>query len=185
VEVRRDRNPGQILAEYRRWSRVFGATIPALVRAPLHGVRIPLGDLGRFPMRLLPSALVFDHHTHLRHDIAPALGRPVPATDANRMAALLEWMTAVLSNQLMRTRPGWLDRPVSITLTGPGGGSWLFGPSGSVTAGGTESAAARITGVALEFPEWGTRRVAWRERGVDIAGDVDYGTRFLDAVNVV
>ena len=32
------------------------------------------------------GALVFDHHTHLRHDMAPALGRPVPGTDANRMA---------------------------------------------------------------------------------------------------
>ena len=131
------------------------------------------------------SAVLFDHHTHLRHDMAPALGRPAPATDANRMAAVLEWMTAVLANQLAAAKPEWLDRPLSLTLAGPGGGSWRVEPSGAVTPGHTEPAAAHITGVALEFPEWGTRRANWRDRDVTITGDVDYAEQFLDAVNIV
>ena len=103
-------------------------------------------------------------HTHLRHDIAPALSRAVPATDANRMAVVLEWMLAVLSNQLPAAQPEWLERPVAIALSGT---------------------AAQIDGAALEFPEWGTQRASWRARGVTVGGDADYGARFLDAVNVV
>ena len=185
VARRRDRPPAQVLGEYRRWSRVFGGAIPLLTRTPLARVQTPLAELGRFPIRLLASAMVFDHHTHLRHDMATALGRPRPGSDANRMAAVLEWMTAVLANQLRAARPEWLDRPVAITLTGPGGGSWLVEPGGDVTPGRTEPAAAHITGVASEFPEWGTRRAVWRDRDVSVTGDVDYGAMFLDDVDIV
>lgn len=185
VAARRDRSPAEVLAEYRRWSRVFGAAIPAAVQTPLGRLQMPLAELGRFPARLLPSAMVFDHHTHLRHDMAAALGRPVPGTDANRMAAVLEWMAAVLANQLTADSPVWLDRPLALTLTGPGGGSWRIEASGAVRAGCTAPAAAHITGVALEFPEWGTRRANWRERDVTVTGDVDYGETFLDTVDIV
>ena len=148
-------------------------------------LRLPLSELGHFPARLLPSALVFDHHTHLRHDMAPALGRPAPGTDANRMSAVLEWMTAVLANQLTAASPAWLDRPVALTLTGPGGGSWRIETSGAVTPGRTEPSAAHISGPALEFPEWATRRANWRDRDVTVTGDLDYGETFLDAVDIV
>lgn len=185
VAAGRDRTPAQILAEYRRWSWAFGSVVPAMTHAPLARLQMPVSELGRFPARVLASSLVFDHHTHLSHDIAPALGRPVPTTDANRMAAVLEWMTAVLANQLTAARPDWLDRPVAITLSGPGGGAWLVESSGAVVAGRTEPAAAHIAGVALEFPEWGTKRADWRDRDVTITGDADYATRFLDAVNIV
>ena len=185
VAARRDRPPVEVLAEYRRWSRVFGAVVPAVTRTPLGRVRVPLAELGRFPARLLPSAAVFDHHTHLRHDMAPALGRPAPGTDANRMAAVLEWMTAVLANQLTGASPAWLDRPLALTLAGPGGGSWRVETSGAVTPGRTEPAAAHITGAALEFPEWATRRANWRDRDITITGDVDYGADFLDTVDIV
>jgi uncharacterized protein (TIGR03083 family) len=185
IAVGRDRPPTEVLAEYRRWSRVFGALVPAAVRTPLGKVQTPLAGLGRFPARLLPSALVFDHHTHLRFDIAPALNRTVGDIDANRMAAVLEWMTAVLANQLTASAPAWLDRPLALTLTGPGGGSWRVDTSGAVTAGRTEPAAAQITAVASQFPEWGTTRANWRERDVTITGDVDYGAVFLDAIDIV
>lgn len=184
VDRRRDRPPAQVFGEYRRWSRAFSGTIPVLT-GPLKRVQAPLAELGRFPMRLLPSAMVFDHHTHLRHDMAPALGLPAPDTDANRMAAVLEWMTAVLANQLRTERPVWLDRPIAIALTGPGGGVWRVESDGRLTPGLSEATAAHITGVALEFPEWGTRRAQWRERDITITGAADYGARFLDAVNVV
>lgn len=185
VDARRDRNSEQVLAEYRRWSRLFGMVMPAGVRSPLGRVRVPLAELGRFPLRLVLSAAVFDHHTHLRHDMAPALGRQAPPTDANRMATVLEWMMAVLSNKLSNSPPAWLDRPLSITLTGPGGGCWAVATSGAVTPGDPGSAPARITAVALEFPAWATRRAGWRECDVVVTGDVDYATRFLDTVDIV
>lgn len=185
VEGRRDRTPAQVFSEYRRWSGVFGMAAPMLVSRLLGDRKLPVAELGRFPMRLMVSALAFDHHTHLSYDVAPALGRGVPAADANRMAAVLEWMTAVLGNQLSLARPPWLDRPVSITLSGPGGGTWTVGPSGAVTTGGSNSVASQIHGLAGEFPEWGTRRADWRDRQVTVNGDTEYGARLLDAMNIV
>lgn len=184
VDDRRDRTPAQVLAEYRRWSRVFGQATAAMTAPPLAGVQVRLAELGRFPMRLLPSALVFDHYTHLRHDIAPALGRGAPAGDANRMAAVLEWMMAVLSSQIGAATPAWFDRTVAITLTGPGGGSWAVTGAGTVV-GDSQPGASRITAAAAEFPNWGTRRSRWRDHDVRIEGDVDYGAAFLDWVRVI
>ena len=185
VDSRRDRSSADVLAEYRRWSRIFGATLTTVGRTPLGGLRVSLADLGKFPARLMLGAWVFDHHTHLRHDMAPALGRAVPGTDANRMAVVLEWMMAVLSNQLRAQPLPFLDRPLAITLTGTGGGTWRIAPDGSVAAGPAEPSAAQITGVAAEFPEWGTRRAGWRDRDVHIAGDRNHAEAFLDAVDIV
>jgi uncharacterized protein (TIGR03083 family) len=186
VDERRGWPPAQTLAEYERWSnRVIGVAA-AVSHTPLAAVRLRLGELGRFPFRLLfGSAFVFDHHTHLRHDIVTALGRPMPGTDANRMAVVLEWMFAVLSNQLRADRPAWLTQQVAITLDGPGGGSWLVHPDGRVTPGAVDAAVAQIAGAALAFPVWGTRRADWRACGVRVSGDSEYGSRFLDELHVV
>ncbi len=186
VDRRRDWTAGRTLDEYERWSARVLVLAGAVVRTPLAGMRVRLAELGRFPARLvLGGALVFDHHTHLRHDIAPVLSRPVPGTDANRMAVVLEWMFAVLSNQLRAARPAWLQRPLAISLDGPGGGTWRVDPDGSVTPAVVSDAVTRISGTALQFPEWGTQRVGWRDRDITITGDTDYGAQFLDAVNVV
>ena len=185
VDDRRSWTPAQTLAEYERWSRVLITVAEAISRTPLAGLKMPLADLGRFPVGLVfGGAMTFDHHTHLRYDIAPALGLPTPDTDADRMRLVLEWMFAVLSNQLRATRPAWLKDPVGITLHGPGGGSWVIDTNGAVR-GRADATAAHIVGVAAEFPEWGTKRVDWRSRDVTVNENLDYGARFLDAVNVV
>lgn len=185
VDRRRDWPPSRILAEYERWSQVMlrfmgPVSRTVLVRAPMR-----LAELGRFQAGQLLWAMVFDTHTHLRHDIAPALGRTVPDTDADRMAVVLAWMMAVLANQLHAATPEWLDRPVSITLSGRGGGCWVVQPDGSVRLGTPAGTVTQIGGVAAEFPAWGTQRASWRDRKVTVAGDADYGARFLDTVNVV
>ena len=112
VDTRRDRSAPDVFAEYRRWSGVVAVVFPLVAGSPLAGVRMPLAELGSFPVRLLPSAMVFDHHTHLRHDMAPALGRPAPGTDANRMTVVLEWMMAVLVEPGARgdSARGWTVR---------------------------------------------------------------------------
>jgi uncharacterized protein (TIGR03083 family) len=185
VDKRRDWPPSRVIAEYERWSQVMLRLMGPVSRTPLARAPMRLAELGRLRVGQLLCAIVFDTHTHLRHDIAPALGVAVPDTDANRMAVILEWMMAVLSNQLRAARPVWLDRPVSITLSGPGGGRWVVRPDGSVASGAAGGCAAQINGLALEFPEWGTQRASWRAREVSVVGDTDYGSRFLDAVNVV
>jgi uncharacterized protein (TIGR03083 family) len=185
VDQRRDWPPSRVIAEYERWSQAMLRLMGPVSRTPVARAPMRLAELGRFRVGQLLCAIVFDTHTHLRHDIAPVLGRAVPATDANRMAVVLEWMMAVLSNQLRASHPEWLEGPVSIALSGPGGGCWIVRPDGSIQPGSPTGTAAQIDGVAMEFPEWGTQRSSWRTREVTIGGDADYGARFLDAVNVV
>ena len=185
VDSRRDWSSADVLAEYRRWSRVFGAVMGGLGRTPVAGAEASLAELGKFPVRILLSALVFDHHTHLRYDLTPALSRPAPATDANRMAVVLEWMMAVLSNQLRAQKLPFLNRPLAITLTGPGGGTWRIARDGSVAVGAAQPSAAQIVAAAEGFPQWGTARARWRDAEVSITGDADYGAAFLDTVDIV
>jgi uncharacterized protein (TIGR03083 family) len=158
VDRRRDWPPSRVIAEYERWSQVMLRLMGPVSRTPLARAPMRLAELGRFRVGQLLCAIVFDTHTHLPHDIAPALGRTVPDTDADRMAVVLEWMMAVLSNQLRAARPGWLDRPVSITLSGPGGGCWVVHPDGAVALGSPHGTAVQIDSPAIEFPEWATQR---------------------------
>jgi uncharacterized protein (TIGR03083 family) len=185
VDQRRDWGPDRVLAEFERWSRRLAALSGALSRTPARNLRLPLGELGKFPAEvLLGSAVVFDQHTHLRYDLAPALDRPTPRIDEERTAVVLEWMLAVLSNQLGKAGPPWLDRSISLTLTGPGGGSWVVASDGRIERGAPDGAVA-IVGQAEDFPGWGTGRTPWREADIKLTGDEDYGVRFLDALNIV
>jgi uncharacterized protein (TIGR03083 family) len=203
VARRRDWEPARVLGEFERWGRRLATLTSVLSRTPVAGVPAPLGELGRFPAAvLLSSAFLFDQHTHLRHDIAPALGRPAPATDGLRMSLVLEWMFAVLGNQLRAARPPWLTRPISISLAGAGGGRWRIGVDGGVTAvgpavgtvvdpavgmaaGTDRDSVTHIAGAAAEFPGWATLRAPWRERDVRIEGDEALGAALLDHMNVV
>ncbi|MER7564090.1 hypothetical protein ABTZ93_14110 [Streptomyces sp. NPDC097941] len=133
---------------------------------------------------LIGGALVFDHHTHRRYDLAPALGRPTPATDADRMRAVLTWMLAVLDNQVRQSPVAGLDGRVALTLTGPGGGTWWIDEAGALPPS-NGPVAAHITAPALTFPDWGTQRSSWRDHDVTVTGDTELAARFLDAVNVI
>lgn len=186
VAQRASWEPAKVLREYERWSGRYLA-IQGLT-APLGGVKIPLGELGRYPLGIFPAAFTFDHHTHLRHDMAEALGKTPPPTDDARMAVVLEWMMAGLP-QMCRQAMTVVDGPLALTLTGPGGSTWKLSPAGggllSVTPGGRPDVKAEIIGVAQEFVLWGTKRRPWGDYDVKIKGDEDLATRFLDALNIV
>ncbi|MGO9033874.1 MAG: hypothetical protein ACLQI9_19900, partial [Mycobacterium sp.] len=133
-------------------------------------------------------ALVFDWHTHLHYDIAPALGTPAPPADERRMRATLEWMLAGME-QMNQPQMRWVDRPLTLTLTSLGGGSWDIRPAGhgrlAVTPAADADTAACIVGASVDFPGWATRRVGWRDSNLAVTGDRDYAARFLDALNVI
>ena len=185
VDRRRDWSRSQVMAEYQRATRRTTTLLDVVRRTPATRVRVPLAELGRYPLGLLiGGALVFDHHTHLRHDMAPALGRPAPPTDADRMRAVLTWMIAVLSNQVAHAPVAGLDARVALTLTGPGGGTWWIDEAG-VRTPSNGPVAAYVTAPALTFPDWGTQRSSWRDSDVTVTGDADLAARFLDAINVI
>ncbi|MFI6438287.1 maleylpyruvate isomerase family mycothiol-dependent enzyme [Streptomyces sp. NPDC050759] len=185
VDRRRGWSRAQVMAEYTRASRRATTLLDLVRRTPATRLRIPLVELGRYPLGLLiGGALVFDHHTHLRHDIAPALGRPAPPTDADRMRAVLTWMIAVLSNQVAQAPVTGLDARVALTLTGPGGGTWWFDEAGAL-APSDGKVASHVTAPAPTFPDWGTQRSSWRDSDVTVTGDTELAARFLDIVNVI
>lgn len=188
VEGRRGWEPARVLREYERWGGYLMGAVPLMQRPPLAGLPIPLGDIGRYPARLLASAFVFDHHVHLRHDIATPLGRTLPAPDADHMATVVEWLIAGLP-QMCRGAMTWVDRPLTLTLEGGGGGAWMIdrGTGGllRIDPGVRGSATAGITGAVTDFPIWGTRRRPWRDYGLVLDGDRELATRFLDSLNLI
>ncbi|HEY4409432.1 MAG TPA: maleylpyruvate isomerase family mycothiol-dependent enzyme [Acidimicrobiia bacterium] len=188
VEKRSGWAPEKVLSEYRSWSARYLTIQPVMKGTGLNHVKIRLGDLGKYPMGIIPAALTFDHHTHLRHDVAGALGKTPPPTDAARMAVALEWMMAGIP-QMCRASMSGIERPVDITLNGPGGGTWGLSPTpGGIMdlhPGGAPGASALVIGAASEFVLWGTTRESWRDHEVKVDGDIDLGERFLDALKVV
>jgi uncharacterized protein (TIGR03083 family) len=188
VEKRSGWAPEKVLAEYRFWSARYLNIQPVMKATGLSHVKIRLGELGRYPMGIFPAAFTFDHHTHLRHDVAGGLGKTPPPTDADRMTAVVEWMIAGIP-QMCREAMRTIEGPVDLTLDGPGGGTWGLSPAPTgllqIHPGGAAGADALVIGNTEEFVLWGTTREPWRDHEVKIDGDIDLGTRFLDALNVV
>lgn len=189
VEKRRAWPTDKVLDEFVRTSALASHMLRVTSRRPLASLRVPIAELGSYPMGLTPSLLVFDWHVHLRHDIAPAIGKPPPTTDPNRMAAVLEWMFAGME-QMNRYSMNWVREPLSIELTGVAGGSWRVGPAsgaGLMVTPETDNCAssARIKGSTDQFPAWATTRTPWRAADLTLIGDTEYASRFLDTLNIV
>ena len=188
VAERRARPAADVFGEYEVWSRRFARMQSALQRPPLGSIPIRLGELGSYPARLLTSAIVFDSHVHLRHDIATALDATVPRSDANVVAVTLEWMMAGLAT-MSGDALDWMDRSVELRLQGDGGGTWgVVGTAPGeprVVSGPVQNPAATVESGAEGFAIWATGRQAWRSSDVSLQGDEEFGTRFLDSVRVV
>ena len=189
VDARRARPPQDVLAEYDKWSSRMVKLLALGQRPPLSKAPFKVGELGVYPMALVASASVFDTHVHLHHDMAPALGRTLPAPSPDTVAVINEWVLAGIP-KMCRQHLSFMDRPVTITLDGPGGGSWALTPgapgkSGRIEPGPVAGSAATITANPQELVYWATLRRPWREQDVKIDGDEDYATRILDAVRVI
>ena len=187
VDEKRSHTTRYLPGELEAWSRRGYAALTVLTVPGLSAIRVPAGELGWYPLQLVPAMILFEWHTHVRYDIVPALGRPTPATDARRMTAILIWLTTLLERS-HREALSWLEAPVALTLTGPGGGTWRLEPRGGrlrVRPGRAAGSAAHIAAMSMEFPQWSTRRVPWRACAVAVTGDTDLGTRVLDSINLV
>ena len=186
VDARRGWQGWQVLAEYERWSGRALRAASIVARTPARHLRMRLGELGSFEFGVtLPGAMVFDHHLHLRHDIAPALGLAVPETDSDRMTVVIEWMLAVFSNQLKAHPPSWLRDAVDLELRGDGGGRWRIHPDGALTVARGSGAPSAVHSSADNFPLWATTRIGWRDADVELVGDRDQLTTLLDSINIV
>jgi len=185
VNRHRSWSPAKTQHEYETWSRRL-LTLARIVDAtPSRRIPVRLAELGRFPVgSLLTGAFVFDHHTHLRFDLAPVLNVDMPPAAPVELRVAIEWMTAVLSNQIKAGAFDALSAPITLNLGGSGGGHWTVSGAG-VKSGTAPNAVATITGSAAHFPAWGTRRTQWCDQNLELRGDVDYAAAFLDQLNVI
>jgi uncharacterized protein (TIGR03083 family) len=188
IESRRNWPIERVLTEFDVWSSRTVAFVSVASRPVIGMLPVPIGELGRYPTSLFPSVFTFDFDTHLRHDIAPAIGLTLDPLTARRTAVILDWLIPGLE-QMNRTTMGWVDRPLALTLKGDGGGTWRIAPGEGgklrVTAGPATDSAAHITGQATEFVTWSTTRSPWRNADVELHGDIAYATKFLDTLNLV
>ena len=77
------------------------------------------------------------------------------------MLAGLPWMCA-------DALAGNVDRPIVLTLDGPGGGTWTIAPGGDdgrvvVTEDASARRGATVRSTDHDFVIWGTRRAPWRD----------------------
>jgi uncharacterized protein (TIGR03083 family) len=188
VQQRRQWPDAQVADEYRKWAPRGRRVLELTQLAGIRTIPVPMAELGRFPAQVLPSAIAFDTHTHLYHDIAPALSRPLPAPDSTVLAATLEWMMLVAANVGARTVPLSDGQAVRFSFTGTGGRTWMLKRSGGVLRAHPDDAGAvvgSVVGAASDFPAWGTHRRPWRECGLTLDGDDATVAEVLDAIRVV
>ena len=142
-------------------------------------------------MHQYADAFAFDHYCHLRVDLLRPHGpiaRSVPAADAARIAPAIGWMLAGLP-QMQPGLENELTSPITLRLTGAGGGSWRIAADSpedhlTITDGAAADGVATVTSDAHAFVIWGTCREPWREH-CSVSGDQAVAARFLDALNIV
>lgn len=190
VEPRKAWTNQQILDEYLSFCDQAVAVLASMQEEPLASTPLPLADLGTYPMHALADAYAFDHYCHLRIDLlapeGPIERNNVPDADAKRLAPAIGWMITGMPQ--MQTDLGKsLSAPITLTLTGPGGGSWTITPAGDgivVTPGKTGGAVADVSSNGHSFINWGTKRSDWREH-CKVTGDEAVAAKFLDALNII
>jgi uncharacterized protein (TIGR03083 family) len=181
-----------VIDEYETYSEQAANLFTSVQTAPLAQTMLPMGDLGTHPMSILPSTFLFDGYTHLRNDILGPNGsidRPQPPRDEQRLRPTVEWMLAGLPWMCADELRDIVDRPLVLTLDGPGGGTWTISPGGpegrvAVTEGPSTDATSTVHSTDHDFVIWGTKRAPWRDL-VTIDGDDAYAARVLDAIKII
>jgi Mycothiol maleylpyruvate isomerase N-terminal domain len=184
-------SPGQVVADLERQQAALLPQLESLQEEPTASAQAQLLDLGRYPLHAIPDMFSFDFYTHLRWDVlaprGPLTGHDVPATDEVRLKPAVGWLLAGIPKMQAGIRDS-LAKPVTLALTGPGGGAWLLDPDTeliSVTATDPENAAAaRIESTTHAFTAWASTRLPWRDH-VTVTGDESIAATFLDALNLV
>jgi uncharacterized protein (TIGR03083 family) len=181
-----------VVDEYETYSGQAADLFASVQATPLAETPLPMGDLGTHPMSILPSTFLFDGYTHLRNDILGPNGsidRPQPPRDEQRLRPTVEWMLAGLPWMCADELRDIVDRPLVLTLDGPGGGTWTISPGGpegrvAVTEGPSTDATSTVHSTDHDFVIWGTKRAPWRDL-VTIDGDDAYAARVLDAIKII
>jgi hypothetical protein len=111
----------------------------------------------------------------------------VAAPDEVRLKPAVGWLLGGIPKMQAGIRDS-LAKPVTLALTGPGGGAWQLDPGTeliTVTPADPDNpAAARIESTTHAFTAWASTRLPWRDQ-VTVTGDERIAATFLDALNLV
>jgi uncharacterized protein (TIGR03083 family) len=161
VESRRGLSPAQVVADY---AAVSAQALELLATFDGQDAEIPLGDLGTYPLSVIPTAYSFDHYVHIRADLfAPRgpLAGPPPPSDELRLGPALDWAQAALPQQ----------NAAALAALGGAIEFVIQGPAARTITAGTGEVRARVSCGAPEFLRSVTQRATWQEPGVTFTGD--------------
>ena len=161
VEARRSMTAAEVVADYETVSQ---KALELLATFDGQQLEVPLGDIGTYPMWILPTAYCFDHYVHLRADLFPPrgpLGGEPPASDELRLAPTLDWIAAALPQQ-NQDLVGALTSAAELVLDGPGARTIRLGPG---------PATAQVSCDTPSFVRWVTQRASWADLGVRATGN--------------
>jgi uncharacterized protein (TIGR03083 family) len=118
VDQRRSMSAQEVMADYES---VSAAALPVLGSLLGQTFEVPLGDLGTYQAKTLPTAYSFDHYVHIRLDLfgprGPLTATP-PPSDELRLAPALDWVQAALPQQSAKALSE-LNGEVEFVITGP------------------------------------------------------------------
>ena len=173
IEPRKDWSNEEILAEYLAFCDQAVDVLASLQEEPMAST----------------DAYAFDHYCHLRIDLLAPEGpieRRLPASDATRLGPAVRWMITGMP-QMQSDLGLALAAPITLTLTGPGGGVWTIAPAGNeitVSEGASSACVADVSSNGHSFVNWGTKRSPWSEH-CKVTGDQAVAAKFLDALNII
>ena len=191
VADRRGWTVEEVLAEYETYSGQVADLGASLQDPPMSDTLLPMGDLGTHPMSIMPCTFLFDVYCHLRNDILKPNGpidRPEPSRDEKRLAPTIEWMLAGLP-WMCAEKLAFVDKPITLVLTGVGGGTWSIGPGGDegrvlIERRRRAGCGRDVTSDSHDFVIWGTQRRPWNTL-TKVDGDADYAGRVLDGIKII
>jgi uncharacterized protein (TIGR03083 family) len=189
VAAFRSQTPSETLADYTTLVRPTIDGLQAMQQEPTATETVDFDDAGVYATHLIADSLVFDHYTHLRHDMLQPRGQ-LQGIDAPQMAEVmassLTWLMADLPQMSPKRLAPALVAPVDLKLTGPGGGSWTLVSDGrSVSVAPTRTPSkVQVSSSASDFHLWGTRRISWRDLNIEMSGDTGTAREVLDAIHV-
>jgi hypothetical protein len=164
VASRRGMSGAQVLEDY---ATVSEQALPVLEVMAGVDDEMALGDLGTYPVRVLPTAFCFDHYTHIRADLfAPrgSLPGPVPASDELRLGPTLEWIEAAIPQQNRAILESDGFEAADVVISGTAARTIRIGnPTGP--------ASATVHSDADALVRWVTQRDDWQSLGVEPEGD--------------
>jgi hypothetical protein len=157
---------------------------------PIASREIEIPGLGRYPMHAIANGIAFDLYCHLANDVLAPLGpllRSAPTISDATMRPVIEWMMWGLPQMQGPELDASLVAPLTLDLTGPGGGCWTVRRpdlDGSLDVSEGDGGDVVVRSSTVEFVAWATGRTPWF-RACTVDGPLAEAAGFLSTLDIV